>query len=232
MLADFIEETGAIAEDDGNTGDGIPDNVAEAAQAREFGADAVPVGVERDIVGGADDHESLSGEVDCAGVGHVELEGGAGGKWLRERDRGFVEAAGVVGVGVQSSDGKRDVLEIDTDAVPVERRRNLERDVGKRCFAVVAQGEEGADRDVLIGGVQVHVHVEISKGYGVAIGVFRGGCGDLLRAGWNRGASLGGGGPAFISGSGEDDFAGRLGWVLGGNGRLLRGRGVGGGLRH
>jgi hypothetical protein len=54
VLADFVEEAGAVAEDDGDAGDGVPDDVAEAAQAGEVGADAVPVGVEGDVVGGAD----------------------------------------------------------------------------------------------------------------------------------------------------------------------------------
>ena len=37
VLADLVEEAGAVAEDDGNAGDGIPDDVAEAAQAGEGG---------------------------------------------------------------------------------------------------------------------------------------------------------------------------------------------------
>ena len=38
VLADFVEEAGAVAEDDGDAGDGIPDDVAEAAQAGEGGS--------------------------------------------------------------------------------------------------------------------------------------------------------------------------------------------------
>jgi hypothetical protein len=59
VLADFVEEAGAVAEDDGDAGDGIPDDVAEAAQAGEVDADLVPIGVEGDVVGGSDGEEAL-----------------------------------------------------------------------------------------------------------------------------------------------------------------------------
>ena len=41
-----------------------------------------------------------------AGVGDVELKGGAGSERRGERDGGFVELAGVVGVGVEGGDGE------------------------------------------------------------------------------------------------------------------------------
>jgi len=51
----------------------------------------------------------------------------------------------------------------------------LQRDVSERRFAVVADGDEGADRDVLIGSAQVHVHVKGDKGHSLAFGVIGGG---------------------------------------------------------
>ena len=63
-------------------------------------ADLVPVGVQGDVVGRADGEQALRIGRDLAGVGDVELEvapGASGG----ERDRRFVQLAGVVGVGVE-----------------------------------------------------------------------------------------------------------------------------------
>ena len=131
VFADFVEEAGAVAEDDGNAGDGIPDDVAEAAQAGEGGVDLVPVGVEGDVVRGADGEQALGVDGDGAGVGDVELQGGAGGEGLGESDGGFVELAGVVGVGVEGGDGKGDVVEVDADALPVERGGDLQGNVGE-----------------------------------------------------------------------------------------------------
>ena len=45
LAADFVEEARAVAEDDGKAGDGIPDDIAETAQAGEGDADLIPVGV-------------------------------------------------------------------------------------------------------------------------------------------------------------------------------------------
>ena len=97
---------------------GIPDDVAEAAQAGEVDADRVPVGVEGDVVGGADGEETLRGGGDGAGVGDVELEGCAGRERLGERDGGLVKLAGVVGVGVERGDGEGDVVAVRCECAP------------------------------------------------------------------------------------------------------------------
>ena len=80
VLAHLVEDARAVAEDDGNAGGGVPDDVAEAAQAGEVDADRVPVGVEGDVIGRADGDEALRRLRDDAGVGDVELEGCAGGE--------------------------------------------------------------------------------------------------------------------------------------------------------
>ena len=54
MTADLVEEAGTVAEDHGHAGDGIPDNIAESAQACERGADFIPVGVESCVFGSPD----------------------------------------------------------------------------------------------------------------------------------------------------------------------------------
>ena len=78
VLAHLVEDARAVAEDDGNAGDGIPDDVAETAQAGEVDADRVPVGVEGGVVRRADGEKALGGLRDGAGVGDVELKGCAG----------------------------------------------------------------------------------------------------------------------------------------------------------
>ena len=74
VLADLVEEARAVAQKDGNAGDRVPDHIAKAAQAGEGEADLVPVGVQRQVFGGADGEQALGGERDRAGVGDVELE--------------------------------------------------------------------------------------------------------------------------------------------------------------
>ena len=180
VLAHLVEEARAVAEDDGNAGDGVPDDIAEAAQAGEGDADLVPVGVEGHVVGGSDGEQALRRLGDGAGVGDVELEGCAGGERRGERDGGFVQLAGVVGVGVERGDGEGDVAAGDADALPVERRGDLQRNVGERGFAVVAHGDERADGDLVFGGAEMHVHVEGGEGDGLALGVGGGGRGDHL----------------------------------------------------
>ncbi len=53
VLAHFVEDASAVAENDGNAGRGIPDDVAEAAQAGEVDVNAIPIGVKRDVLGRA-----------------------------------------------------------------------------------------------------------------------------------------------------------------------------------
>ena len=221
VLAHLVEDARAIAEDDGNAGGRIPDDVAEAAQAGEVDADGVPIGMEGDVAGGSDDEEALRRLRDRAGVGDVELEGCAGGERLGERDGGLVKLAGVVDVGVERGDGVEGVVGGDANALPVERGGDLQRDVGEGGFAVVAHGDEGADGDLLLGGAQMHVHVEGGEGEGLALVVGGGGRVDRLTGSdWlRRGGAGGGGGLAvFVGGAGEDDLAVGLGFAAGGAG--------------
>ena len=81
----------------------------------------------------------------------------------------------------------------DANALPVERGGDLQRDVGERGFAVVAHGDEGADGDVLLGGAQMHVHIEVGEGDGLALGV--GGDGRVDRFAAGRGLRRG---PAVV----------------------------------
>ena len=138
-----------------------------------------------------------------------------------------MKLAGVVDVGVERGDGVEGVVAGDANALPVERGGDLQRDVGEGGFAVVAHGDEGADGDLLLGGAQMHVHVEGGEGEGLALVVGGGGRVDKLSAGspgLRRGGAGGGGGLAvFVGGAGEDDLAVGLGSLLGG----WRGRDLG-----
>src|SRR5580658_8057354 len=175
VLADFVEEARAVAEDDGDAGDGVPDDVAEAAEAGEVGGDLVPVRVEGYVVRGADGEEALGAGGDGAGVSDVKLEGCAGGERRGEGDGGFVELAGVVGVRVEGGYGEGCVACAETDALPGEGAGDLQRDVGEGLAAVIADGEQGADGEVLVGGAEADVEIEVSEGDGLAFGVFGGG---------------------------------------------------------
>ncbi len=102
--------------------------------------------------------------------------------------------------------------------------------------AVVAQGEEGADGEMLIEGTEMDVHVEVSEGDGLALGVFGGGGVGDFDGGWGGGRTgLGGGLAVLVGGTREDNFAAgcsgsRRGELGGGGGGFLGRRGVSGGL--
>ncbi len=117
----------------------------------------------------------MGGEGDSAGVGDVELEGLAGGERGGERDDGFVQLAGVVGVGVDGGDVEGDVVSLavgggDANALPVERGGDLEGDAGERGLAVVADGEQGANGDLLVGREKMDVEIEGGHGDGTSVG--------------------------------------------------------------
>ena len=78
VATDFIEEARAVTKDDRDAGDGIPNDVAEAAQAGESRGDFIPIGVKRDSFGRADGDEAPGGWSDGPGIGHVELQSSAG----------------------------------------------------------------------------------------------------------------------------------------------------------
>ena len=106
VFADLVEEARAIAEDDGDAGDGIPDHVAEATQASE----ATPMPSQSEWRATSSGVPMASRRwADCgdgAGVGDVELDACAGSERLGKRDGGFVQLAGMVGVGVERGHGK------------------------------------------------------------------------------------------------------------------------------
>ena len=74
LPADFVEEARSIADDDGNADDGIPDNIAEAAQTGECGIDLVPVGVGCRVLWGSNGNQAARSGGNGAGVGDVELK--------------------------------------------------------------------------------------------------------------------------------------------------------------
>ena len=104
---------------DGDGGDGIPDDIAEAAQAGEGGRDFIPVGMESYIFGGAEGDETLGCELHGTGVGDIELKGSAGSEGRGEGNSRFVELAGVVGVGVEGGDGEGDSAAGDANLFPL-----------------------------------------------------------------------------------------------------------------
>ena len=72
----------------------------------------------------------------------------------------------------------------DANAFPVERGGDLQGNARERSCAVVADGEQGADGDLLIGGEKMDVDVEGGEGDGLALGVIGGG------RGWSSGCGL------------------------------------------
>ena len=227
VFADFVEEAGAVAQDDGDARYRVPDHIAKPAQAGEGDADAVPVGVEGHVVRGADRQQALSGGGDGAGVGEVELKAAAGRQGLGERDGGLVQLAGVVGVGVERGYLERHVVGVETDALPVERGGDLERDAAERRLAVVADRDQGADGDLLGRRAQAHVHVEAGEGDGLAVGVLgRGRGGHLDRGRSGLLAGVRGNLAILVHGAGEDDLA--FGLRVPSGGRGLRGAGENG----
>ncbi len=89
LAADLGEEGVALAERDGDGDDGIPDDVAESAQAGEGGGDAIPVGGFGGGGGRADGGEAAGGERDGSAVVDVESEAGLGSEGLGQGDDGF-----------------------------------------------------------------------------------------------------------------------------------------------
>ena len=82
---------------------------------------------------------------DFARVGDIELNSCAGSERLREWDGSFVKLAGMVGVGVESRDGKGNILTGDPDSFPVERRGNLQGNARQRSLACVAARLRGRE---------------------------------------------------------------------------------------
>src|SRR5580658_553812 len=160
VAADFVKKARSIAEDGRYTGNGIPDDIAKAPQAGEGRRDFVPVGMKGEIFGSADGDEALCIRNNGAGVDRIHRKRGTGGKRLRERNGSLVKLTRPVSIRVERGDGKRDVATVDANLLPVERRGDLQGDAGERGFSVVAHGDEGADRDLMSGGMQMHVKVE------------------------------------------------------------------------
>ncbi len=181
-FADGLEELCAVAEEELGCGDGIPEDIAEAAQGGDegggcgvgatgaggvgAGADGVPVGVEGLGGGRADAFEAGGVDGDGAGVDGVEGDGGAGREGCGEGEDDFRGAAGVVGVGVDEVLGERKRKGAgrgdESGAVPDERGGDLERNARERLAAGVAEGDAGAHGEV--GGVGIDASVEVVGG--------------------------------------------------------------------
>ena len=91
-----------------------------------------------------------------------------------------MKLAGVVDVGVERGDGEGRFAAGDANALPGERGRNLQRDVGERGFAAIAQGDLGTNGNLMLEETQVHFEIEIGEGDGLAVGVGRRGRGNEL----------------------------------------------------
>jgi hypothetical protein len=165
VLAHLVEETRAVAEHDGGAHDGVPNHVAKAAQAGEGEADLVPIGVQGEAVWSADGLQALGGEGDDAGISGVELDGLTGQERGVEGDGGLVQLAGVVGVGVDGGCLKRNVVGVDANALPVERGGDLQRNMGERGDAVVADGDESANGDLLVCRAKMDVEIKGGEGH-------------------------------------------------------------------
>ena len=167
----------------------------------------VPIRVERYVAGRADRYHPLSGERDCAGVCRVELESLAGREKRGKRNDCLMQLAGVVGVGINGGYLKGNVLCAETNVLPIECGGDLQGDAGKRGFAVVANGEQYADCDLLVCRSEVNVKIKSCEGDGLALGILR--WGQLACDGGRRcsGAGLRGGFAVFVGGAGEDDLA-------------------------
>ena len=175
LPAHFIEKLRSVAQENRLAADRVPDHVAEAAQAGEINANLVPVRVQGRVGRSADSHQTLGGGGDQAGVGYVELETLAGLKRLSERNQGLVQLAGVVGVGVDGGhlEGESLILAsgaVEANLLPVERGGDLERNAAERALAVVADGDEGADGNLLGRRVEPDVEVEAGEGDGLTLG--------------------------------------------------------------
>ncbi len=167
--------------------------------------------------GSSDGEETASGGGDGAGVGDVELKRCAGGKRLGERHGGFVELAGVVGVGVEGGDREADVAAGDADALPVEGRGDLQRNARQRRVAGVADGDKCACGELLC----VAVLRRTSRSRPVMVTAWRSASSTEWGVGGLRGGLGGGAGGAdgvavCVEGTLEDDLACWLGGLRGG----------------
>src|ERR1700733_9009683 len=214
VLAHLIEDARAVTEDNGNGGRRVPNYVAEAPKTGEIAVDLIPIGMEGHIIGRPNCQETLRGLQDGSGIGDVELESCAGSEWGGNGDRGLVQLAGVVNVGVERGDGEGGVAAGDADALPGKGRRDLQWNVGERSYAVVANGDGCAHGNLMRGGVDMHVEIEVSERDSLAFSVrCRWRCDrltpDLRRCGTSGGRGL----PVLISRAREDDCAVGLGLV-------------------
>ena len=104
--------------------------------------------------------ETARGGGDGTGVGDVELNRCAGGERLGESHDGFVQLAGVVGVGVDGGERVRYVAASDANAFPVEGRGDLQRNARQRRGACVAHGDKSACGELLCGGIEADIEIE------------------------------------------------------------------------
>ena len=207
VLTHFVKDARAVAENDGNAGDGVPDDVAEAAQAGEVDVDRVPIGMESNVRRRADDDKALRRLGDGAGVGDIELESCAGSEGRSERNGGLVKLASVVESELSVAMVKATSLP-QADALPIERRRNLQRymasgDLPSLRTVRRARTAIGCSQDARCTSMSNAVKVTARRSASVAVGAATGWPGKLRRGGTDGGRSL----AVFVDGAGEDDLA-------------------------
>ncbi len=146
-FADGLEELRAIAKEQLRRRDWIPEDVAKAAQGDGGSGDGVPIGGERLVMGRADALQALAAKGDRACIEGVERERFAGQQRRGKIDDELVGLAGVIGVCVQQMllEGEFDGGRVEKrDALPGQRRGDLQGDARERLGVVVAQRDAGA----------------------------------------------------------------------------------------
>jgi len=209
----FTEEPRAVAQNDRDAGDRVPDHVAKAAQPGEGNTDLVPLRVQGHAFRRAGGRQAPGGESNLSRISDVELERVAGGERRSQRDGRLMQLARVINVGAEGSHLKSDVFAlasraVDANAFPVERGGDLQRKAGQRGLAVVAHGKQSADGNMLLRRAQMNVEVEGGEGHGLTFGILGGGRGARLNRRLGRGLGGVGDGLAVLVGrAGKDDLA-------------------------
>ena len=99
----------------------------------------------------------------------------------------------------------------DADALPVERRRDLQRNAREWGLAGVADGDECACGELLRGGVEAHVEIKAGDGDCLALGVVNGRSVGGLRGRLCCGTGGADGVAVGVERALEEDLAGWLG---------------------
>ena len=137
-----------IAEEDLGRADRVPEDIAKAAQEGALLGNAVPVRPFGVRCGRSAAFQPGGGAGQGAAVDGGQLDRCGRRERVRERDDGLDFGAGVVGVGIEAMMLKGQLsrgagVVRSGDRLPLERGRELERDVLKWKFAVIAQSQAG-----------------------------------------------------------------------------------------